>query len=82
MTVTHSSGCPLSVLTVEEPEPSKPLTTQYEITGESSIVLGIIFLFVGAFVALLGRRLFPYIASTAGGLFILDITVYGSVPVK
>ena len=42
-------------------------------------MLGIVYIFVGAFVGIFGRRLFPYIASTAGGLLILDCIVYGSV---
>ena len=45
----------------------------------SSNWLGIVCLFVGSGIAIFGRRWFPYIASTATGLLILDFTVYGSV---
>ena len=61
------------------PEIEERKSIDYDISEQSSLWLGIVVLFFGSGIAIFGRRLFPYIASTAAGLLILDITVYGSV---
>ena len=78
VTVSHATGCPLSVLASISVEREIDVG-EFKISEESSVMLGILFVFMGAAIALFGRRIFPYIASTAGSLLILDFIIYGSL---
>ena len=53
--------------------------SEFREASESSTSFGISLLLIGSFVSFFGRRLFPYIASTIGGLFILNGIIYGSL---
>ena len=52
--------------------------SEFSAIGASSGT-GISLLFIGGFISFFGRRLFPYIASTIGGLFLLNGIIYGSL---
>ena len=53
--------------------------SEFGVTSDSSLGLGLSLLLIGTFVSFFGRRLFPYISSTIGGLILLDGIIYGSL---
>ena len=53
--------------------------SEFGVTSDSSLGLGLSLLLIGSFVSFFGRRLFPYISSTIGGLILLDGIIYGGL---